>query len=192
MVVYLYHKRHRKTGLNYFGKTTRDPYRYDGSGKYWKDHLRVHSRDIDTIQVWEFDNTDECSDFALSFSEKHQIVESKDWANLKPENGVDGGNNPYAHTEKARQKRKQTLTKKLAAGILPPNNNTPERIAKANMSRAIIFAKKKELGIKARGPDKKKRKAYVKHKPFVNRNTPESLAKRRETLARKKLLILSS
>jgi hypothetical protein len=32
MITYLYHKRHKQTGLNYFGKTIRDPYVYRGSG----------------------------------------------------------------------------------------------------------------------------------------------------------------
>jgi len=91
MITYLYHKRHLKTGLNYFGKTKTDPYNYRGSGVYWNDHLRKHGYDVETVQVWEFDNLEECSRFALEFSKKHNIVESKEWANLCPENGFDGG-----------------------------------------------------------------------------------------------------
>ena len=34
---YLYVKQHNKTGLKYFGKTTKkDPLKYKGSGLYWK------------------------------------------------------------------------------------------------------------------------------------------------------------
>lgn len=90
MITYLYHKRHVKTGLNYFGKTTRDPYNYVGSGVYWKKHLEKHGKEIETIQVWKFYNVEECKNFAIEFSIKNSIVESSDWANLAIENGIDG------------------------------------------------------------------------------------------------------
>lgn len=91
MIIYLYHKRHRTTGLNYFGKTTVEPYDYYGSGKYWRRHLAKHGIDIETVSVWEFTNQDDCTAFALNFSKEYNIVESKEWANLKPEDGKDGG-----------------------------------------------------------------------------------------------------
>ena len=91
MKIYLYVKQHRKTGLKYFGKTsTKDPYVYVGSGTYWRRHLKQHGFDIDTISVWEFDDLLECERFALEFSATQQIVESSEWANLRPENGSDG------------------------------------------------------------------------------------------------------
>ena len=90
MPIYLYHKRHVKTNLNYFGKTTRNPYTYNGSGVHWQRHLKKHGKDIKTIQVWKFDNLQECTVFALEFSIKNNIVESADWANLVLENGFDG------------------------------------------------------------------------------------------------------
>ena len=68
MSIYLYHKRHRKTKLNYFGKTTIEPYYYHGSGKYWKLHLNKHGSDIETVAVWQFENQEECTIFALQFS----------------------------------------------------------------------------------------------------------------------------
>ena len=91
MIIYLYHKRHRKTGLNYFGKTTIEPYEYNGSGVYWKRHLNKHGIDIETVSVWEFTDQEECSTFAIRFSKENNIAESKVWANLKDENGKDGG-----------------------------------------------------------------------------------------------------
>ena len=93
---YLYIKRHKITGLKYFGKTTNsDPYKYNGSGVYWSAHLEKHSHDIETLNVWEFDNKDECEKFATEFSRVHKITESSDWANLKDENGKDGGFSGY-------------------------------------------------------------------------------------------------
>lgn len=91
MTIYLYHKRHRKTGLNYFGKTTKEPYDYLGSGKYWRRHLNKHGIDVETINVWEFNEQEECTKFALCFSKENNIVESKEWVNLKDEDGKDGG-----------------------------------------------------------------------------------------------------
>ena len=185
MNIYLYHKRHSITGLNYFGKTTTNPYSYLGSGKYWSSHLREHGKLVETVQVWEFNDQVECSKFAIDFSIKNNIVESKQWANLKIENGRDGGNSPAAQTDEAKQKRKASLSSYPNPGIY---TNTPEAIAKANDSRAKTLEKKREQGLKHRGPDTKPRKAYELHKPFVNRNTAESLAKRKETLAKKKLI----
>lgn len=71
-------------------------------------------------------------------------------------------------------------------------SNTPEAIIKANESRARTLEKKREQGLKHRGPDTKPRKTYELNKPFVNRNTPASIAKRKETLAKKKLIMGAS
>ena len=139
------------------------------------------------MQVWAFENLDECSKFAIKFSEDNNIVESDNWANLKIENGLDGGNNPHAHTFEARKKREATIAARKLSGNPLPNNNTKETIAKAKITRASTTAKRKVLGIPHRGPDKKPRRAYIMKKPFVNRNTPDSIAKRKETLANKKL-----
>lgn len=88
MLIYLYVKQHNKTGLKYFGVTTKeDPYNYLGSGKYWRRHLRQHGLDVTTLQVWEFSDPNECETFALNYSMKNNIVESTTWANLQPENG---------------------------------------------------------------------------------------------------------
>ena len=91
MTTYLYVKQHKITGLKYFGKTSKkDPYLYLGSGKYWRRHLKLHGFEVDTINVWVFENENDCEKFALEFSKVNNIVESNDWANLRPENGKDG------------------------------------------------------------------------------------------------------
>lgn len=91
MKIYLYVKKHKTTGLKYFGKTTKkDPYSYLGSGKYWIRHLKKHGPDVETINVWSFEDSQKCEKFALNFSSDNKIVESKEWANLRPENGRDG------------------------------------------------------------------------------------------------------
>lgn len=133
MITYLYHKQHKQTGLNYFGKTTKDPYLYCGSGKYWTSHINKYGNDVETLQVWEFTDIDKCSEFALEFSIQHNIVESKEWANLRLENGLDGGHTPGAYSDAANQKRREKLIGRVFA---------PETLAKRSEA-----AKGKRTGI---------------------------------------------
>jgi hypothetical protein len=92
----LYVKIHNVTGLKYFGKTTKkDPEKYIGSGKYWKNHVKKHGYSITTVIIGKFSDPKECKEFALNFSKKYNIVESDEWANLINENGMDGA--PKGH-----------------------------------------------------------------------------------------------
>jgi hypothetical protein len=89
---YLYIKKHSITGLKYFGKTSQDPYKYLGSGLYWKKHIKKHGKKfIETIWVSELYYDTLIVDIAVKFSIENNIVESKDWANMRIENGLDGG-----------------------------------------------------------------------------------------------------
>jgi hypothetical protein len=84
----------------YFCKTsTRNPLKYHGSGKYWKQHLKVHGRNIETLWYQQFTDKDDLVEFALFFSDFHDIVKAKNvtggkiWANEIPEDGLQGGQN---------------------------------------------------------------------------------------------------
>jgi hypothetical protein len=90
---YLYIKQHSVTGLKYFGKTTKtDPYKYSGSGGYWKNHIKKHGKKfVNTIWVSDLYYDTSIVEHALHFSIENNIVESNNWANLKLENGLDGG-----------------------------------------------------------------------------------------------------
>jgi hypothetical protein len=88
----LYIKQHSITKLKYFGKTTKDPLKYNGSGKHWIRHIKKHGKGY-VITTWvsePYIDSIALSEFALSFSRDNNIVESKDWANLILENGLDG------------------------------------------------------------------------------------------------------
>ena len=88
---WLYIKQHNVTKLKYFGKTTaKDPYKYPGSGVYWKRHLKVHGRDITTLWVQLFNDKVSLIEYATRFSKNNRITESHEWANLTDENGTDG------------------------------------------------------------------------------------------------------
>lgn len=92
-MITLYIKTHNKTKLKYFGKTTsEDVHTYRGSGKYWLRHIKKHGYDVTTEILKQF--TEECEELiedAINFSKENNIVKSKEWANLKEENGLDGG-----------------------------------------------------------------------------------------------------
>lgn len=90
-MTYLYIKIHKETGLKYFGKTTKNPYSYNGSGLYWKRHLKVHGTNLTTLIVGSYlKNSDLLVVHALNFSQIYNIVDSIEWANLINENGLDG------------------------------------------------------------------------------------------------------
>lgn len=90
-MMYLYVKTHNVTGLKYLGKTNaKDPFKYKGSGKYWKRHLKIHGNDVTTKILLQTDDKDCLSETGIFFSKLWNIVESSDWANLKLESG-DGG-----------------------------------------------------------------------------------------------------
>ena len=89
---WLYVKQHNITGLKYFGKTTKkDPIKYLGSGVYWRRHLNEHGENISTIWSQLFTDQQSLVLFALTFSQENNIVKSKEWANLRPEDGLMGG-----------------------------------------------------------------------------------------------------
>jgi len=95
VIISLYIKTHNITGLRYFGKTVKNPFKYRGSGKYWKRHLSKHGNDVSTEVVATFDNEEDASTFAIEFSLENNIVEDSSWANLIIENGKDG--QPIGH-----------------------------------------------------------------------------------------------
>lgn len=105
---WLYIKQHNITGLQYFGKTTRkDPIKYSGSGNRWLNHLKVHGFDITTHWCQLFTTKESLVEYATKFSAENNIVESSLWANLKIENGLDGGGRikgQYTHSPEVKEK----------------------------------------------------------------------------------------
>lgn len=126
---WLYVKQHNSTGLRYFGKTVKDPLIYKGSGKRWNHHLNKYGNDVTTLWCRLFTNKEELVAYALNFSKKNSIVESKSWANLIIEDGLTGGDNPYSYTEAAR--KKQSLAKK---GLVK-SKETCEKLRIANTGK---------------------------------------------------------
>lgn len=89
----LYIKRHAVTGIRYLGKTIHeDITSYKGSGTRWTRHIKKHGPEFvvnDWVSDW-FTDPHDLQEFALFVSEEMNIVESNEWANVKPEYGVEG------------------------------------------------------------------------------------------------------
>lgn len=126
---YLYTKTHNVTGLKYFGKTVKDPFVYQGSGTYWLRHINQHGNNVSTNIIGYYTDKEECIKAATEFSKRNNIVESKEWANLCPENGTDGGYRPNNHFR--------------YLNTLPKTENFLKRVSEANIGnqhRAIRIA----------------------------------------------------
>lgn len=92
MTIYLYKKTHKVTGLNYLGKTiSKNPHTYKGSGKHWVYHIKKHGYDVETEILKECVSEEELKYWGEYYSTLWNVVESKEWANLKPEEGNGGG-----------------------------------------------------------------------------------------------------
>jgi hypothetical protein len=87
--VFLMMKMHDKTGLLYFCRTVKDPYKYHGSGVYWTEYLKEHGRDVSNIWLRKFDNENDprLEKMARRISSELDIVESENFANKCIEKG---------------------------------------------------------------------------------------------------------
>ena len=144
---YLYVKTHNITGLKYFGKTTGDPFKYRGSGKYWIDHLKIHGNDVSTEIVGLFEDRDECVATALNFSTVNNIVHAvnednkKIWANQIIENGIDGGATRYGpHSTETKQKISAAQTGKNIS------EEVKNKIKEARKLQDMSHMKKPKIG----------------------------------------------
>ena len=144
---YLYVKTHNKTGLKYFGKTTKvDPFKYKGSGTRWLRHLKAHGNDVSTEIVGVFDDETWCSLYAIEFSVANNIVESAEWANLTVETGVDGQDDQHmvgarsARTKKSFDQSANTMKSLYGSDYFsriasaPKSDTTKEKLRAARLA----------------------------------------------------------
>ena len=89
-IFYLYVKTHNITGLKYLGQTKQNPYKYQGSGVRWLNHLKVHGNNVNTEIIAAFDNRDDLREAGIFHSTLWNVVDSKEWANLMEEKGNGG------------------------------------------------------------------------------------------------------
>lgn len=111
-IYYLYVKTHNITGLKYLGQTKKqDPHAYNGSGILWSRHLRKYGKDYSTTILAESASLDEIKKLGLYYSEKWDIVQSVEWANLKVEDGTGGSNKEALNRPEVKAKRAATIAK---------------------------------------------------------------------------------
>ena len=145
---WLYIKQHNITGLKYFGKTVRnDPTKYNGSGKKWVHHLNFHGKDVSTVWCQLFTDEDKLVNFALNFSKENNIVESTKWANLKIENGLDGGSPKGTNKGKpCSDQARQNLAKGRENRIYTPMTDTAkEKLRNSKLGKKASDETKEKL-----------------------------------------------
>ncbi len=162
---WLYIKQHNITGLKYFGKTVQNPISYKGSGVYWTRHLAQHGDDVSTVWLQLFEDQEMLVNYAKDFSVTNNIVHSKEWANLKEEDGLMGGSQPLhirlkmseshkgkkqsseqkykssiAQIGKARPKASSETKKKMSESMLGilRSEETKKKMSESNLQRPIL------------------------------------------------------
>jgi hypothetical protein len=111
--IFLLLKVHNKTGLKYLCKRITKYeatcYTYKGSGKRWKNHVAFHGYDVSTTILGKFSNSQDFNKAANFYNKLWNVGNSKDFANLIPEQG-DGGNTwGGPKTEQRRLKCKERM-----------------------------------------------------------------------------------
>ena len=181
---YLCIKQHSITKKKYFCKTTRpDPLNYLGSGTYWKDHIKKHGKQfVKTIWLSDLYYDTSISEHALHFSYENNIVESDEWANLKPENGLDGALSGIKQSVETCSK-KSISTKGISRGPKsedhkanisaaqkgksknPHHQETKDKISKGNTGKIRSDETKAKMSAwqkgKIRGPRSDEQKAKI-------------------------------
>lgn len=176
---YLYIKQHRITGMKYFGKTTKDPYTYNGSGKLWIRHIKKHGKEnIETIWISEPYYDTSIIETAIEFSIENNIVESKEWANLQYENGMDG----WTPGTKLSEEHKR----KISIGITGNKNGfygkthsdaTKEFLRQINLGKVVSDETKKLLSIKTSGKNNPMYGKLGKNNPNYGKQRTEEFKK---------------
>jgi hypothetical protein len=168
-MVVLYIFTHNKTGLKYFGKTIRfktekELLVYGGSGRYWKNHLSKHGKDL-TVEIYGIYDINEVEEIALKFSEENDIVKSSRWANLILENGLDGNSNgrPGGFAVSEETKEKMRIANKNSNYV--HSEDTKKRIGLATSLREVSEETRQKISNSKKG------------KTFVSEETKEKISK---------------
>lgn len=142
---YLYVKTHNVTGLKYFGKTSKDPMKYRGSGKRWIRHIAKYGNNVSTEIIGFYTDKEECEAAALRFSADNNITESMVWANMIVENGLDGGYTGHREYGPVPQHTREKISAARAGspawnkgltGVTPGNRNRRSEETKRKLSEA--------------------------------------------------------
>jgi hypothetical protein len=175
---YLMLKIHNITGLKYLCKcSTTDEsycYKYNGSGKYWKRHLKRHGIDITTHILGVYDTNEALAEMGEHYSKILDVVESKEYANLIPETGQ-GGFSKEAHKAAQSEKVKSGRAlkfKQLYTGVTKSDSSRVFKMAQTKAGR------KKEDFEYIQHQAQQVSKGYY-HTPWGTFISPEDAARKR-------------
>jgi hypothetical protein len=152
---YLYKKTHNKTGLKYLGYTEKDDvFSYRGSGKIWLRHLEKHGDDIVTEILLVTYSHSEIKAAGRYYSELWNIVESKEWANLRIEDGYGGDT----------VSNKKWITNGLLEKYILKTEKTPEGWKPGRSSKSTFKNSDKQKYFSSKRDTKKQVETYRKNK----------------------------
>jgi hypothetical protein len=165
---FLYIKRHTKTGKLYFGKTTllERIESYNGSGTYWTKHIKAHGVEfVETVWYCLFTEIDDLIEFATQFSETHCIVESSDWANQVPEDGISGSGVSMKRPDVAERNRSRRGIKMW--GGERPHPNLGKKYSDEYKARLSATRKGKKISEETRKKIDKKKQERESSPEFI-------------------------
>lgn len=142
---YLYLKQHNVTNKCYLGQTTKDPFKYKGSGTYWLRHISKHGNDVTTVILAECETREELRTIGLYYSSLWNIVESVVFANLMEETGDGSG--------KISEQTRQKLSA-MKRGI-SPSIEVRKKISKALSGRKLSEQTRQKLSGRKLSPETK-------------------------------------
>jgi len=153
---YLYLKTHNQTKLKYLGFTSRDPFKYRGSGKYWKRHIESHGYDVTTQILLATEDKSELKETGIFFSKLWNIVTSKEYANLTEESAYGGATfTGKKHSKEARMKMSRSKAGKTSSrkGIIagPHSEEHRQNISKALKDRFFSEQHKHKISESLKG-----------------------------------------
>ena len=186
MQYYLLLKQHTNTGLKYLCKFTEGvkikcPFKYKGSGKYWKRHLNKHGNNINTEILYKGYSEQELSALSIFWSNTYDVVNNKEFANLIPENGLNGGG--------IKGKKLTNEHKKKISLFHKGRKRSKETIEKIRLGKLGVkrpdLAEKNKLRVWTKNMRKKSSLAAKKRKP-VKRNPLKQETKEKISFSLKK------
>jgi hypothetical protein len=161
-------------GVLYFCKTSRQNIiDYRGSGIKWKNIVKKYDKEnIKTLWVsdWYHDPY-EIQEVALHFSKENRIVESDKWANLIPENGLNGGPN-----SRGKEPPNKGLVSPLKGKPMTRKDNSAQSSEEANRKRSATMTGKK------RGPKSPDEVEKMRQRMTGSKQSSDTVEKRASKL----------
>jgi len=165
MCIYLYVKTHNKTGLKYLGKTTKDPFVYQGSGLDWQKHIKEHGYDVTTEILRECKSNKEIATWGRYYSELWNVAKSVEWANRIPETG---GGGDFISGDKNPMKRPEIAAKRSGDNHHNKKQVNKDKISKAHLAKGDAHHAKDPVAIAKRSGDSH----YTKVNGLTSKDNP--------------------